>query len=91
MAHQVEQDFVFALKVVIQPAFTELQRGGHIIHGSGIIALLLKKTGSGAENFLAGTLCDFTWHGDQYDTKLNCVAEAAAGRIISPQLRPEPE
>jgi hypothetical protein len=51
--HDVEQDFIFGLKVVIEAALGEFERRRHIIHGSGIVSPLLKETGGGTQDFLA--------------------------------------
>ena len=48
-----DRDFVLGLEVMIETAFGELERSGDIVHGSGIVSLLLKQAGGGAENFLA--------------------------------------
>jgi hypothetical protein len=45
--------------VVIEAALGELERGGDIVHGSGIVSLLLKKAGGSAENFLARFVSEF--------------------------------
>ena len=54
MVHDLEQDFVLALKVVIEPAFAEFERGGDVVHGGRVISALLKQPGGGAQNFLPG-------------------------------------
>jgi hypothetical protein len=54
--HDVEQDFVLRLKVVIEAALGEFEGGGDIVHGSGIVSLLLKESGGGAQDFPAGFL-----------------------------------
>ena len=59
MLHNVEQDFVFRLEVMIEAALGKLERGGHIIHGGGIVSLLLKKARGGTKDFLAGFLPGF--------------------------------
>src|SRR5262249_31436510 len=61
-AHQVEEDFVFALKMMIEPAFAELERGGYVIHRSGVVSLLLKQARGGAQDFLARIGDGFTGH-----------------------------
>jgi hypothetical protein len=38
---------------VIQAALGELERGSDIVHRCGIVSLLLKKAGGGAQDFLA--------------------------------------
>jgi hypothetical protein len=57
--HDVEQDLVFRLKVVIEAAFGELEGGGDVVHGSGIVSLLLKEARGGAQDFLAWLLTGF--------------------------------
>ena len=52
MVHQVEENLVFALEMVIQPALAELQSGRNIIHGSGVVSTLLEEAGGGAQDFL---------------------------------------
>ena len=54
MVHDLEQDFVLALKVVVEPAFAELERGGDVVHRGCVISALLKQPGGGAQNFLPG-------------------------------------
>jgi len=54
MAHDVEEDFVFALKVVVEAAFAELKRRGNIVHGGRVVAPLLKEASSSAQDLLAG-------------------------------------
>src|SRR6266436_7622028 len=56
MRHDVEQDFVFRLEVVIEAALGEIERGGDIVHGSGIVSLLLKKARGGTQDLLARLL-----------------------------------
>jgi hypothetical protein len=45
--------------VVIEAALGKLERGGDIVHGSGIVSALLKEAGGGAQDFLAGLLTGF--------------------------------
>jgi hypothetical protein len=59
MRHDVEQDFVFRLEVVIEAALGKLEGGGNIVHGSGIVSLLLKEPGGGSQDFLAGFRTEF--------------------------------
>ncbi len=59
MRHDVKQDFVFRLEVVIEAALGELERGGHIVHGSRIVSLLLKKARGGTQDFLTWFLPGF--------------------------------
>ena len=54
MVHDLEQDFVLALKVVIEAALAELERGGDVVHGSRVVAALLKQAGGRTQNFLPG-------------------------------------
>ena len=54
MVHDLVQDFVFALEVVVEAALAELERGGHIVHGSGVVAALLEQAGGSAQDFLPG-------------------------------------
>jgi len=39
--------------------------------------LLLEKPGRGAKNFLAGALCGFTRHGEQYYTNVSSCCNRA--------------
>src|SRR6202167_968912 len=57
--HDVKQNLVFRLKVMIEATLGELERGGDIVHRSGVIALLLKEARSGAQDFLARLLPRF--------------------------------
>ncbi len=57
--HDVEQDFVFRLEVMIEAALGELERGGDIVHGSGIVSLLLEKARGGTQDLLARLLPGF--------------------------------
>src|SRR5208283_4236452 len=54
VVHDLEQDFVLALKMVVQTAFAELESGGDVVHGSGVVASLLKQAGGSAQDFLPG-------------------------------------
>jgi hypothetical protein len=54
--HDVKQDFVFRLKVVIEPALRKLERCRDIIHRGGIISPLLKEARGGAQDLLSGFL-----------------------------------
>ena len=54
MGHDVKEDFVLALKMVIQPAFRKFEGRSDVVHRGGVITLLLKKTSSGVQDFLAG-------------------------------------
>ena len=42
--HQVKQDLVFALEMMVQTSLAEFKRGSHIVHGSSVVALLLEKS-----------------------------------------------
>jgi hypothetical protein len=44
---------------MIEAALRELERGGDIVHGCGIVSLLLKKARGGTQDFLAGFLSRF--------------------------------
>jgi hypothetical protein len=52
MIHDLEQDFVLALKVVIEPALAEFERGGDVVHRCGVVSALLEQAGGGAQDFL---------------------------------------
>ena len=54
MVHDLVEDFVFALEVMVEATFAELQRRGDIVHGSGIVAALLEQASGGAQDFLPG-------------------------------------
>jgi hypothetical protein len=41
------------LEVVVEAAFGKFERSRHIVHRSGIVSLLLKQAGGGAQDFLA--------------------------------------
>ena len=53
MGHDVKEDFVFALKMVIKPAFRKFEGRGDVVH-RGSVVTLLKKAASGMQDFLAG-------------------------------------
>jgi len=38
--------------VMVETAFAQLERGGDVVHGGGVVSLLLKETRSGAQDFL---------------------------------------
>src|ERR1700756_2334005 len=52
MIHDLEQNFVLALKVVIEPALAEFERGGNVVHRRGVVSPLLEQAGGGAQDFL---------------------------------------
>ncbi len=54
VVHDLEQDFVFALKVMVEAALAELERRRDVVHRSGVVAALLKQAGGRAQNFLPG-------------------------------------
>ena len=54
MAHDVEEDFVLALEVVVEAALAELERRGNVVHGGRVVAPLLEKPGGSAQDLLAG-------------------------------------
>ncbi len=60
--HEVEEDFVLALEVVIEAAFAELEGSGNIVHGGSIVPLLLKQAGGSAQNLLARVGRGFAGH-----------------------------
>jgi len=62
VVHDLEQDFVFALEVVVEAAFAQLEGGGDIVHGRGIVSALLEQAGGGAQNFLPGIDYGFACH-----------------------------
>src|SRR6185437_5669215 len=53
VVHQVKENFFLTLKMMIQAAFAQSQRGGDIVHGGGVISLLLKQASRGAEDLLS--------------------------------------
>ncbi len=42
VVHDLVQDFVFTLKVMIEAAFAQLERGGNVVHGGSVVTALLK-------------------------------------------------
>ena len=62
VAHDFEQDFVFALKMVVEAAFAEFEGGGDVVHGGSVVSTLLEKTGRGAQNLLTGIEGRFAGH-----------------------------
>ena len=59
MRHDVEEDFIFRLKMMVEAALGEFERGGHIVHRGGVVSLLLEEAGGRAQDFLAGILTGF--------------------------------
>jgi hypothetical protein len=49
--------------MVVETALAEFQRCGDIVHGRGIVPLLLKQTSRGAEDLLARVERGFSGHG----------------------------
>jgi hypothetical protein len=62
VVHDLEQYLVLALKVMVEAALAELERGRYVVHGGGVIAALLKKAGSRAQDFLPRVNQGFTSH-----------------------------
>src|SRR5450631_2208865 len=62
MRHDVKQNLVLRLEVVIKPALGELERGGDVVHRSGIVPLLLKEAGGSAQDFLTWLDGSFAEH-----------------------------
>jgi hypothetical protein len=60
--HDVVEDLVLRLEVVVEAALRELERGGDVVHGGGVVALLLEQAGGSAQNFLAGFNGSFAEH-----------------------------
>jgi len=86
--HDVKQNFVFRLEVVIKAALGKLERGGHIVHGRGIVSALLKKARSRAQNFLARFWPEFltTFNGSFAQHHSDGIAECepllASGPVV---------
>ena len=62
VGHDVEEDFVFALKMMVEPALGEFEGRGDVVHGGGIVPLLLKKASGGVQDVLAGINSSFAGH-----------------------------
>src|SRR6266849_3778257 len=60
--HQIEQDLVFALEMVVEAALAQLERSGHVVHGSRVVALLLEEASGSAQDLLAGVDRGLTSH-----------------------------
>src|SRR5205807_3217880 len=60
--HDVEENLVLAAKMMVEPAFAELERRGNIVHGSGVVPLLAEEAGGGTQDFLAGVGNSFARH-----------------------------
>ena len=54
MVHDLEENLILALEVVIETALTELERRRDIVHRRGIVTALLEQPRCGAQNFLPG-------------------------------------
>jgi hypothetical protein len=68
--------------VMIKAALRELERGGDIVHGSGVVSALLKKASGGAQDFLAGFLSRFgggfaKYHPEMVSRNGVCALQAA--------------
>jgi len=60
--HEIEQNFLFALKVVVEASLAKFEGGGNIVHRSRIVPSLLEQAGSGAQDFLPGIDDSFAGH-----------------------------
>lgn len=65
VVHQAEQNFVFALKMVIEAALAQLERSGNVVHRGGVVALQLKQARCRPKDFLPWIRA-IAGHGDQY-------------------------
>src|SRR5579871_4111295 len=54
VVHDLEENFVLALKVMIETALAELECGGDIVHRGRIVSALLEEAGGGSQDFLPG-------------------------------------
>ena len=54
MVHDLEQDFILALKVVVKAALAQFECSGYVVHRGGIVAALLEQARSRPQDFLAG-------------------------------------
>ncbi len=50
MIHDLEQDFILALEMVVQRSLAQIQGRGNILHRSGLVPALLEKPRGGSEN-----------------------------------------
>src|ERR1043166_7815472 len=62
MVHDLEQDFIFALEMMVEAALAELESRGDVVHRGGIVAALLEQAGGGAQNLLPGIYQGFARH-----------------------------
>jgi hypothetical protein len=62
MVHDLEQDFVFTLKVVVEAALAQLERRGHIVHRRRIVSALLKEARGCTQDLLPGIDYGFASH-----------------------------
>src|SRR5579872_7572553 len=62
VVHDLEQDFILALKVMIETAFAEFECGGDVVHRGRVVSALLEKAGGGAQDFLPGLNWGLTRH-----------------------------
>ena len=62
MVHDLEQDFVLALEMMVEATLAEFEGGGDVVHGSGVVSALLKQASGGAQDFLPGINRSFAWH-----------------------------
>ena len=75
--HQVEQNFIFALEMMIEPSFAKLQGCRHVVHGGGIVASLLKEASRGTENFLARINSGLAGHGEKDYTERKRIVQTS--------------
>src|SRR5271166_6488671 len=54
MVHDLEQNLVLALEMMVKSALAELECGRDVVHRCGVISALLEEAGSGSQDFLPG-------------------------------------
>src|SRR5579864_4492308 len=62
VVHDLEQDFIFTLEMMVQAALAELESRGDVVHRGGVVAALLEQAGGGAQNLLPGIYRSFARH-----------------------------
>src|SRR5207253_11404842 len=60
--HQIEKDFILALKMMVEPALAQLQRGRNVVHGGRVVAALLEKASCRVQDILARVGGGFASH-----------------------------
>src|SRR5271167_2972939 len=90
VVHQIEEDFVLALEMMVEAAFAELEGRGYVVHRGGVVALLLEKTSGNPQNLLAWIENGLASHaGTEYTERGGNTSEVHTGVVALPSARRE--